>query len=198
MWDGRESSLQTGTQKITFPTNPDDLLADLAHQSLDATSDHAQGSTHLTLQQQRAIVDFEMALGTAQAFDYRASRLDAGGATGGPVSLSTQTMPAFFIGINDPLGGNPRAIPFSPVIFNLFDAWTNRWHDRDDDDGERDDQERRRARILRILFNSKPIDITLLGGSLRHRFQRAPGGRVSPQCGSELQCTANHKIRLCR
>jgi cytochrome c peroxidase len=166
MWDGRESSLQTGTQKITFLTNPDDLLADLAHQSLDATSGHAQGSTPLTSQQHRAIVDFEMSLQTAQAIDYVAGRLDAGGATGGPVSLSTQTMPAFFIGINDPLGGNPRGTAFSPVIFNLFDAWANRWHDRDDDNAERDNQERRRARILRgqALFNSKPIDITGVAG----------------------------------
>jgi len=30
MWDGRESSAQTGTQKITFATNPGDLLANLA------------------------------------------------------------------------------------------------------------------------------------------------------------------------
>jgi hypothetical protein len=44
MWDGRESSTQTGTQKITFATNPGDLLADLAHQSLDATNGHAQAS----------------------------------------------------------------------------------------------------------------------------------------------------------
>ncbi|MBV9227514.1 MAG: hypothetical protein JOY85_26055, partial [Acidobacteriaceae bacterium] len=48
MWDGRESSPQTGTQKITFATNPGDLLADLAHQAIDATDIHAQGSAPLT------------------------------------------------------------------------------------------------------------------------------------------------------
>src|SRR5215472_15662403 len=48
MFDGRESSTQTGTQTITLATNPGDLLADLAHQSLDATNGHAQGSTPLT------------------------------------------------------------------------------------------------------------------------------------------------------
>ena len=72
MWDGRESSTQTGTQKIAFPTNPGDLLVDLAHQSVDATNGHAQGSTLPTPQQQQAIVNFEMALTTAQAYDYRA------------------------------------------------------------------------------------------------------------------------------
>ncbi len=165
MWDGRESSPQTGTQKITFPTNPSDLLADLAHQSLDATSGHAQGAVPLTPQQQQAIVDFETALMTAQAFDYRAGALDAGGAIGGPLSLARQTMPAFFVGINDPLGGNPRGTAFTPVIFSLFDAWANRtWHDGDDDWQE--GPQRRRARILRgqTLFNSKPINITGVAG----------------------------------
>jgi cytochrome c peroxidase len=42
MWDGRESSAQTGTKPITFATNPSDLLFDLAHQSVDATTGHAQ------------------------------------------------------------------------------------------------------------------------------------------------------------
>jgi cytochrome c peroxidase len=60
MWDGRESSMQTGTQKITPSTNPGDLLADLAHQALDATNGHAQASTPLTPQQQQAIVNFEL------------------------------------------------------------------------------------------------------------------------------------------
>jgi hypothetical protein len=106
MFDGRESSTQTGTQKITFPTNPGDLLADLAHQSIDATNIHAQGSTPLTLQQQQDIVDFEMALSTAQAVDYRAGALNADGATGGPAMIDAHTMPAFYIGINDPLGSS--------------------------------------------------------------------------------------------
>lgn len=126
MWDGRESSTQTGTQKITFATNPGDLLADLAHQSVDATNGHAQASTPPTPQQQQTIVNFEMALATAQAFDYKAGPLNAHGATGGPVTLGRQTIPSFFVGINDPLGGNPRRTPFTPVIFKLFDAWAKR------------------------------------------------------------------------
>src|ERR1039457_5342843 len=125
MWDGRESSAQTGTQKITFPTNPGDLLADLAHQSVDATTGHAQGSTLLTPQLQQAIVNFEMALPTAQAYDYRAGPLNAHGATGGLVRLASQAMPAFFVGINERLGGNPHLPPFTPAIFDLFAAWVN-------------------------------------------------------------------------
>ena len=157
MWDGRESSTQTGTQKIAFPTNPADLLFDLAHQSVDATNGHEQGSTPLTPQQQQAIVNFEMALTTAQAYDYRAGALNANGATGGPAVIATQTVPAFFIGINDPLGGNPKGIPFTPVVFNLFDGWAKQPFA---------DPGNARAQILRgqTLFNSKPIQITGVGG----------------------------------
>jgi hypothetical protein len=166
MWDGRESSAQTGAQKITFPTNPGDLLADLAHQSVDATSGHAQGSTLLTPQQQQAIVNFEMALTTAQAYDYRAGALNAHGATGGPVTLASQTMPAFFVGINDPLGGNPHLTPFTPAIFDLFAAWVNPQSPSGDDRNYGGDPSGQRASIARgqILFNSKPIQITNVAG----------------------------------
>jgi cytochrome c peroxidase len=152
MWDGRESSTQTGTQKITFATNPGDLLSNLAHQSLDATNGHAEGSVPLTPEQQQVIVDFEMALTTAQVVDSKAGALDLNGVTGGPVTLGLQTMPAFFVGINDPLGENPYGTPFTPVIFDLFDAWA--------------DQQGRRGSIARgqTLFNSKPINITGVAG----------------------------------
>lgn len=162
MWDGRESSTQTGTQKITFPTNPGDLLADLAHQAVDANTIHAQASQPPTAQQQQAIVNLEMALATAQAFDYSAGALNSSGATGGPFTLGTITMPAFFVGINDPLGGNPHGTPFTPVIFTLFNAWANQ--SSQDNDG--DDASARRASIFRgqTLFNSKPINITGVAG----------------------------------
>ncbi len=160
MWDGRESSPQTGTQKITFATNPGDLLADLAHQALSATNIHAQAATPLASDQQQAIVALEMGLATAQAFDYHAGFLDANGATGGPVALSAQTQPAFFIGINDPLGGNPKSIPFTPVIFSLFDNWATQAS------YGRYEQRTARASIVRgqTLFNSKPINITGVAG----------------------------------
>jgi cytochrome c peroxidase len=154
MWDGRESSAQTSPQKITFATNPADLLADLAHQALDATNGHAQASIPLTPQQQQAIVSFEMALATAQAFEYRAGALIRDGANGGPLRLGTNTMPAFFVGINDPLGGNPHGLPFTPVIFDLFDAWANPAAT----DGEHDDRDGRprqhRPRPGRVQFEA--------------------------------------------
>ena len=162
MFDGRESSTQTGTKPITFATNPGDLLFDLAHQSVDATNGHAQASTPLTVQQQQQIVAFEMGLSTAQAIDFGAGLLDAHGASGGPVTLFNQP---FFVGINDPLGQNPFKTPFNPVIFTLF---TPTWVHAQSDDNRNDDGDRvaRRASILRgqTLFNSHPIDIAGVGG----------------------------------
>jgi hypothetical protein len=162
MFDGRESSTQTGTQKITFATNPGDLLSNLAHQAVDATNGHAQASTPLSVQQQQAIVDFEMHLTTAQIVDYAAGMLNALGAAGGPEAIATLTMPDFFIGINDPLGGNPLGFPFTPTIFNLFDAWAG----QPTPGGGYGDAIGRRASIARGqgLFNSKTIHITGVAG----------------------------------
>src|SRR5262249_25558852 len=126
MWDGRESAPQTGTQKISYATNPNDLIADLGHQAADATTGHAQAAKPPTAAQIQDIVNFEMSLKTAQAFDFLAGSLQSGGATGGPVALASQK---FFIGINDSFppsfGFNPTGAPFNQAIFNLFDSWKN-------------------------------------------------------------------------
>jgi len=171
MFDGRESSPLTGTQKITYdqaPHNLDNLIFDLKHQSVDATTGHAQGDgSRPTPDEQAQIVDFEMALSTAQIIDNYAGRLDAHGATGGPVPLTTQP---FFIGINssvrfllpppqfnfEPPGGlvTPGDGQFTPAIFKLFDAWTSMPGSSP------------RAAIARgqAIFNSKPINITDVAG----------------------------------
>src|SRR5262249_39019082 len=136
MFDGRESTSLTETQKIIYvppPNNLDNLISDLKHQSVDATTVHAQGDgSRPTTDEQTQIVNFEMALSTAQAFNFGAGFLNADGANGGPIPLVIQP---FFISINssvDPLV--PNAEPpgglitpgdglFSPAIFNTFDAW---------------------------------------------------------------------------
>jgi hypothetical protein len=155
MWDGRESSTQTGTTPIAFATNPQDLLSNLRHQALDATNGHAQGTKALSSDQQQQIMAFEMALSTAQDFDSAAGSLEANAASGGPKALVDQP---FFIGINDPLGQNPFKTPFNPVVFTLFnDAWAK---------AVPGNGHERRASIVRgqTLFNSKPINITGVGG----------------------------------
>jgi len=170
MFDGRESSPLAGTKKITYvlpPHNLDNLLSDLAHQSVDATTGHAQGDgTRPTPAEQQQIVNFEMALSTAQIIDNYAGRLDGRGATGGSVALTTQP---FFISINssvrfllpppqfnyEPPGGlTPGDGKFTPAIFNPFDAWASM------------PAYSPRAAVARgqAIFNSKPINITGVAG----------------------------------
>ena len=154
MWDGRESSASS-TQPISFATNPSDLLFDLRHQSVDATLGHAQAAVPPTDEQQTRIVEFEMGLSTAQGSDKVAGHLDTLGAKGGPVRLSQED---FFVGVNDPLGGNPVGTAFTPTVFTLFDSWSNLT-----DDGEAADARRAIARG-QSLFNSKTIHITGVAG----------------------------------
>lgn len=108
MWDGRES----------LPGKS--LRDDLKDQALGATLGHAQASQPPTDAQLNAIVDLEIGNFTAQAFDRYAGNLSAKGATGGPLALSQQP---FYVGINDPLGGNPTGAAFNPAVFTLFSPW---------------------------------------------------------------------------
>lgn len=164
MFDGRESSAATGTTKISYANYPDSLRSDLAHQSLDATTGHAQGDgTRPTPDEQKQIVDFEMALSTAQIIGNLTGRLDAHGASGGALALTTQP---FFISINSsvhPLvsqfeqpGGlsTPGDGQFTPTIFSTFDAWASQ------------PSTSPRAAVARGqgIFNSKPINITAVAG----------------------------------
>jgi cytochrome c peroxidase len=143
MWDGRESAAGAT------------LEADLIQQALDATQGHAQLAGSLTQKQLNDIVDFEMGVTTAQATDQNAGALDTQGAHGGAIYLSQQD---FFIGINDPLGGNPSGAAYNPASMTLFDAWANlRSNTR---------QNASRAAVARgqQIFNSKPIAITGVAG----------------------------------
>jgi cytochrome c peroxidase len=102
MWDGREPSLLS--------------------QAVDATLGHAEASQTPTPAQQQQIVDFESGLFTAQLFDTGAKYLSADEAAGGPVALAN-ALAGFYLGINDPFGGNPTGAPFTSNIFALYDNW---------------------------------------------------------------------------
>jgi cytochrome c peroxidase len=164
MFDGRESSSATGTMKILYNNYPGSLLSDLAHQSVDATVNHAQGDgTRPTPTEQQQIVDFETALTTAQAFGSRTGLLNAHGGNGGPVPLNTQP---FFISVNSSVhfllpqfeqpGGlvAPGDGHFIPVIFNPFDAWA----------GLPPAEPRAAVARGQAIFNSRPINITGVAG----------------------------------
>ena len=145
MWDGRE----------TKPGLP--IADDLKSQARDAILGHAQAVLTPTDAEIQSIVSFETALFTAQARDDKAGSLRGDGALGGPMELSRQP---FFIGINDPLGGNPAGTAFDPRTFALFDRWMRSRRNSGD---ERVDA---RAAIGRgeTLFNTRPVVITGVAG----------------------------------
>jgi cytochrome c peroxidase len=153
MWDGREP--------------------DLFSQAVDATLGHAQAGAPPSAAQQRDIVAFEgcpaadtpaacagippsSGLFTAQLFDKRALWLNDS-AVGGPVNL-LQELKNFFIGVNDPLGNNPTGAPFTPEVFDMYEAWG----------GPKgvSPTPAARAAIARgeQLFNTVPINITGVAG----------------------------------
>jgi hypothetical protein len=152
MWDGREST-PPDTQKIDYATNPADLMADLAHQALDAVAGHAQGATPLSPQVQQQIAQFESKLYTAQTLDFTAGDVDSSGATGGPKALAAQE---FFVGINDPLGGNPKGTPFTSEVFSLYKSWNHA--------GGFGGVARASVARGEAVFNTKPIQITNVRG----------------------------------
>jgi len=165
MWDGRESSPLTGTTKIVYANYPGSLQSDLAHQSVDATVGHAQGDgTRPTPAEQQEIVNFEMALYTAQSYGFLTGPLNSVGATGGPIPLTT--LP-FFLSINSsvhallpngpeqPGGLNaPGDNQFTSNIFNLYNAWSKL------------PSYNFGASVARgqTIFNTRPITITGVAG----------------------------------
>lgn len=170
MVDGRESTPATGTTKIVYSNYPTSLLNDLAHQSVDATINHAQGDgTRPTPAEQQQIVDFETKLFTAQLFDNRAGLLNADGAQGGPTPLSSQP---FFITINSSVhfllptfeqpGGlvNPGDGQFTSNIFSLYTNWAQIQNSEDDELNAA----RRSVARGEQLFNTLQIPITGVAG----------------------------------
>jgi cytochrome c peroxidase len=154
MWDGRE----------TFAGKT--MAFNLMDQANTATTGHAQASIPLTAEQRQEIVAFETSLFTAQVFDADAGDLTDAKARGGPRSLERQD---FFIGINDPLGLNPKKTPFSPVVFTAFKAWGSPRTDLRDGIPEKnrvDDPDEARAAVARgqAIFNSRRIDIVGVSG----------------------------------
>jgi cytochrome c peroxidase len=146
MWDGRESFKGKS------------LEFNLSDQAAGATLGHAQAAQAPTDQQVAEIVNFELANFTAQAFDNAAGELNARGARGGSFALSNQP---FFVGINDPLGGNPPGVDFNPVAFTIFDKWKSVTGDSQDNA-----RGAARAAVARgqALFNTFPITISGVSG----------------------------------
>lgn len=143
MWDGRETVSPLNSAS-TFAAN---LFADLSHQAMDATTGHAQATNPPTTAQLNQIVDFELALNSAQAIDFQAGILNSNGGKGGAQFLSTVP---FFPGINDSLG---PASGFTPSAFTIYSKWA------DSADPMQRSVERGEA-----IFNTHPMAITSVRG----------------------------------
>jgi hypothetical protein len=162
MWDGRET--------VAGRSIRSDLLTQASH----ATTTHAQGATP-SRGQLAQIVDFELALFTAQAYDWRAGSLTRAGARGGPGAIVSQP---FCIGINDPLHMLPSmpgacaSAPssFDPQVFTPFKSW------------ERASLPARRA-IARgeRIFNTRTFAIDDVGG-LNRGSQDPVKGSITGTC----------------
>ena len=120
MFDGRESFFYPLNNGQTFQEN---LNTDLTQQAIDAVLTHAQGAQPPTSQQLSQIVAFELALNSAQLFDFFAGNLyGQHGSQGGPQFLPTQP---YYPGINDSLGGDPEGKQFNPNVFTIYTSWQN-------------------------------------------------------------------------
>jgi cytochrome c peroxidase len=154
MFDGRET-IAPLTAASTLDAN---LRADLIHQAMDATLNHAEAAASPTDAQLNAIVDFELAMYSGQLWDNSVGFLSADGAKGGPINLSGQL---YYPGINDTLGADPNGIAFTPVSMTLYSAWQAPSTAR-----HQDFRSHARARIAagEQLFNSAPMTISNVRG----------------------------------
>ncbi len=155
MWDVRET-VAPFLPPMDAGMYDADLVASLKHQAIDATLGHAQGAASPSDDQLAQIVQFEMGLTTAQVSDDRAGFLNEDDALGGPRILANQR---FYIGINDTLGADPTGAAFDPVSMTLFAAWADARSLGNPGGSERESIARGEE-----LFNSKPIEITGVGG----------------------------------
>jgi cytochrome c peroxidase len=146
MFDGRESLTLPLNSSSTFQSN---LNADLTQQAIDATLTHAQGTQAPTSTQLSQIVNFEMALNSAQLADFAAGDLSRH-ANGGARFLATQP---YYPGINDSLGADPNGNQFTPNVFTLYSSWLN-------------SRNRQQASIARgeQIFNTQPLTISNVPG----------------------------------
>src|SRR5437763_8939811 len=156
MWDGRETF--GGTDHCNVAAEGGRCFAsihfDLADQSNGATRGHAQAPNPITNAQREAIVAFEAALATAQVRDDEAKNLHADGARGGPEAIFGE---AAYYGINDNLGDYRTHLPFTPNVFDLYDAWSGR-------NGNGLNAARRAIARGQAIFNSRAFTISGVAG----------------------------------
>ncbi|HUQ09673.1 MAG TPA: hypothetical protein VM146_05105 [Steroidobacteraceae bacterium] len=163
MWDGRETvaPLNEGSTHLA------NLRGNLAHQAMSAIKSHGESDVVPTPKQLQQIVELQMGLFTAQIWDFKAGSLEARGVGGGASLLGQQV---YYPGINDPLGGEPNGLDFTPFAMSMFAAWdtpvpAGPVRPRGIDALLRQrDAARRDIAAGEKLFNSVPLNITAVRG----------------------------------
>jgi cytochrome c peroxidase len=175
MFDGRET-IAPLTTEASFPAN---LKTELLQQSIDATLTHAQASEAPTLDQQNAIVNFELGLNSAQALDFRAGWLNFAGALGG-ANLAKQEQ-FYYPGINDSLGADPHGNAFNSSAFILYADWESSA-----------DPMRRMIAAGEKLFNTRALTISNVRGLNDNAALAKALGTTVPIPPFAGTCTACH------
>lgn len=183
MFDGRETVVPLNNTQ-TFEAN---LVTDLMHQAVDATTGHAQATVPPTTEQQTAIVNFELGLFSAQLADGRAGLLNQHGALGGALNLSGEK---YYPGINDTLGADPTGAAFNPAGFNLFSSWENLNDGYDRERGLAASREEIAAGEK--LFNSRALTITGVRGLNDNPALASALGTAVPIASFPGTCTTCH------
>lgn len=165
MWDSRETKADAASTICLRDTRPAQCFAtmdsNLLRQANNAVTGHAQAAQGLSAAEQRAIVNFESALTTAQITSNAVGSLTDAGAQGGPARLAAQP---FYFGINDVQSNDYRTgAPFKRNAFTLFGAWRT--------------STPQRASVARgeAIFNNRPMNIAQVPGfsdTLRLPLQR--------------------------
>jgi hypothetical protein len=162
MFDGRETLMPLNNAQ-TFSAN---LKFDLSDQAATAVETHSQGQAP-SPEQLAEIVQFELGFTTAQVRDNQAGPLDAHGAGGGAVTLSSQP---YYPGTNDALGGDPTGAKFNPSAFSLYTPWEqptvngHRYDGRDDWSDRQNNKAREEIAAGEVLFNTHALTITGVRG----------------------------------
>ena len=195
MFDGRET-LSPLNNALTFPTN---LNTDLTAQAVNAVETHAQGQSP-SPEQLAEIVQFEMGLSTAQVRDDLAGRLDAHGADGGALALSSQ---AYYPGTNDALGGDPTGAKFNSSAFSLYTPWEqpsangHRYDGRDDWNDKEKNYTREQIAAGEVLFNTRALTITGVRGLNDNAALGSPAS-IAGNCTTchDTPNVGNHSVAL--
>jgi cytochrome c peroxidase len=183
MFDGRETIAPLNNTE-TFQAN---LISDLMHQSVDATTGHAQATVPPTTEQQTAIVNFELGLSSAQLADGRAGSLRDYGALGGARNLSDAS---YYPGINDTLGADPTGAKFNPTAMTLFSSWENI---KADNAWDRATIEARQDIAAgETLFNSRALTIANVRGLNDNPALATALGTTVPIASFPGTCTTCH------